>query len=330
MFDAFVLAAGFGTRLRPLTEALPKPLVPVCGVPMLAYSLALCARHGLREVVVNAHHLAETLAPWEGEREGVRVSLSVEAPEILGTGGGLRAVARSMAPRFAVVNADVLNDVDLAALIARVPPGGGALALRSHPDAARYGVVAADAEGVVVRLASVVEAPPVGQVDLSTHFTGVHAMDRGALALIPEGGFACVVRTAYASLVPRRLVSSLRHGGLWLDVGDPAAYLDANLAVLDGGLRLPLDPFARAGWSRRGERATGAAGLVERAEVSGPAWVGAGAELGRARVSRSVIGAGAVVQDGAELVDSVVWEGSTVPAGRWERVVWGPWGALAR
>ncbi|MBW2255743.1 MAG: NTP transferase domain-containing protein [Deltaproteobacteria bacterium] len=72
MFDAFILAAGFGTRLRPLTHHRPKPLLPVCGVPMLAYTLALCHRHGLRDVVVNAHHLADQLRPWEGLHEGVR------------------------------------------------------------------------------------------------------------------------------------------------------------------------------------------------------------------------------------------------------------------
>ena len=66
MHQAFVLAAGFGTRLRPLTTLKPKPLVPVCGVPMLSYALALCARHGLSPVVVNAHHLADQLRPWAG------------------------------------------------------------------------------------------------------------------------------------------------------------------------------------------------------------------------------------------------------------------------
>ena len=66
MYDAFILAAGFGTRLRPLTEELPKPLVPVCGVPMLAYALAQCAQYGLTNVVVNAHWKSHCLREWEG------------------------------------------------------------------------------------------------------------------------------------------------------------------------------------------------------------------------------------------------------------------------
>ena len=87
--DAFVLAAGFGTRLRPLTEVVPKPLVPVCGVPLLSWSLALCAHHGMRRVIVNGHWLPDALTPWAGEHEGCHVTLSIEQPEILGTGGGL-------------------------------------------------------------------------------------------------------------------------------------------------------------------------------------------------------------------------------------------------
>lgn len=329
MHDAFVLAAGLGTRLRPLTNHRPKPLVPVCGVPMLAYALAACARHGLCDVVVNAHWLADQVREWEGDREGVRVTVSVEAPEILGTGGGLKRVADRLAPRFAVVNADVLCDVDLGALIAAVPAGGAAMALRSSPEAARYGVVAADRTGTVVELTTVASATADGDVDRSTHFTGIHAMDRDALALVPDG-FACVVRTAYRALVPERRVHGLRHDGVWLDVGDPAAWLDANLAVLDGGVALPLDPHARAAFARdvRGEH--GDREVIEGAFVDGPVWIGPGATLGRgSRLVRSVVGAGARVPAGTTLVDSVVWDGVDVPPGEYRRACVYPGGVLA-
>lgn len=326
MYDAFVLAAGFGTRLQPLTHHLPKPLTPVCGVPLLAYSLAGAASTGLTKVVVNAHHLAETLAAWEGDREGVRVALSVEQPDILGTGGGLQKVASKLNKRFVVLNGDVLHDVALSALLAAVPEGGGALALRAHADAARYGVVAADATGTVVRLSSVARAEAVGAVDESTHFTGIHAMDREALRRIPAEGFACVVRTAYAALVPARMVAGLRHHGLWLDIGDVPAYLEANLALLRGVLGAPIEPMARASFGRRGGRPWGDARVVEKAEVEGDLWVGEGAEIGRARLCDSVVGEGALVETGATLREVVVWAGTRVPAGDWRRGVWGPFG----
>lgn len=307
---AFVLAAGFGTRLRPLTELRPKPLVPVCGVPMLAYALALCARHGHRRVVVNAHYLADQLRPWAGEHEGVEVTLSVEAPDILGTGGGLAAVRDQLAERFAIVNADILCDIDLTALVDAVPAGGAAMALRPTDDVDEYGLVAADTSGTVVQLTSVAQAPAQGEVRRDTHFTGVHALHRDALARVPVA-FSSIISDSYAHTVPQRRVRGLRHTGTWLDVGNPAAYLAANLAVLAGQVALPLDPFARAAFGRSGARVVGEVppGVVVRGNV----WVGEGAELGAGVVLEDcVIGAGAVVPAGATVRRSVVWDGVTV------------------
>jgi NDP-sugar pyrophosphorylase family protein len=326
-YDAFILAAGLGTRLRPLTDHRPKPLVPVCGVPMLAYALASCANHGLSRVVVNAHWLSERVEAWAGVREGVLVDVSTETPDILGTGGGLRRVREQLAPRFVVVNADVIGDVDLRRLRDAVPFRGAAMALRRDPEnAPRYGVVAADATGHVVELSKVARAEPDGEVDRTTHFTGIHAMDRDALEHIPDG-FSCVVRTAYRALVPERRVAAVLHAGTWLDIGDPTAYLDANLAILAGGLALPLDPHARAAWARDARGTHGDAAALGRATVEGWGWVGRGARLGRAVISRSIVGEGAIVPDGAVLVDSVVWDGAQVPPGTYHRPIQYPGGA---
>lgn len=312
MIDAFVLAAGLGTRLRPLTDRLPKPLVPVCGSPMLDYALAACHAHGLRRVLVNAHHLAPAIVAWAASRPDVEVS--VELPDVLGTGGGLRRVADRFGPRVAVVNGDTLCDVDLGALVAAVPDGGAALALRPDPveAAERYGVVAFDDEGAIVDLKGMARAEPVGAVRRDCHFTGIHALDRRVLDRLPEG-FSCIVRQGYLGLVPARRVRAVVHPGAWLDVGDPAAYLDANLAVLDGAVRLALDPWARAGWSGDGRPPGGGA-------VTGRCWVGLDAEV-RGAITRSVVGVGATVPADATLVDCVVWDGVEVPPGRWERTV---------
>ena len=329
MHNAFILAAGFGTRLRPLTEHLPKPLVPVCGVPMLAYSLALLKRHGLDRAIVNAHWLPEHLRAWEGLHEGVHVTLSVETPDILGTGGGLKRVADQLAETFAVVNGDILTNVDLGALLDAVRPGSGAFALRYTPDAAtRYGIVAADATGTVVKMREIAAAEPEGEVDATTHFTGIHAMDRTALELVPDG-FACVVRSAYKALVPRRRVGAIRHDGLWLDVGDPRAYLDANLAALAGDLPLPLDPFSRAGCARSRGEEHGDPSLVRDTALDGDIWIGRHATIGpECQLRDTIIGAGAKVPAGTTLVDSVVWDGCEVPRGSHRGVVVFPGGVL--
>ena len=315
MAQAFILAAGFGTRLRPLTAHLPKPLVPVCGVPLLSWSPALCARHGLTEVIVNGHWMADALEAWEGRHEGCDVTLSVEQPEILGTGGGLKKVVGQLASRFAVLNGDVLHDVDLTELLGAVREGGGAMALRPDPqDAPKYGVVAADASATVVRLTSLAGAPAEGEVDETTHFTGIHALDRTALDRISEG-FACIVRQGYAEMVPERRVGAIRYGGPWLDCGDPEAYLETNLAVLRGTVRGAVEPQTRAGFAVRGDQSFGDATQVAGARIQGSCWIGRGARIEAGAVLQDcVVGAGAVVRAGTRLERCVVWDGVEVSA----------------
>lgn len=300
MHTAFLLAAGLGTRLRPLTLERPKALLPVCGVPMLDYALALARAHGHQSILVNAHYLWRQVAAWAVAHE---VEVQVELPEILGTGGGLYAALDRLDPAgVVVVSADVLSDVDLTALRAALPPGGAAMALRASPDAAAIRAVEADSQGFIVHMADILEG--AGGVP-GTHFTGIHAATREALLRVPdpaEHGESCVVRTAYKALVPERKVASILHRGTWVDIGTPLAYLDANLDALDGRLHLLVDPWTR------GERGPGGS------------WVGAGAVV-EGEIRRSVIGAGAVVPAGAALTDCVVWDGMVVPEGRHARTV---------
>ena len=296
MHTAFLLAAGFGTRLRPLTLARPKPLLPVCGIPMLDFALAHVRAHGHERVIVNAHYLWEQVAVW-AEANGV--TLQVELPIVLGTGGGLRAAHDDLGDSVVIVNADILSDVDLSALVGAMPTAGAAMALRPSEDALAIGPVEADAAGCVVRITSVV---PSDAGIAGTHFTGVHAMSKAAVGRIPSDGEQCVIRTAYADLVRERGVGRTVHAGTWVDVGTPRAYLHANLAVLDGTVDTPIDPWAR------GERAH---------ECS---WVGPDVRVdGSAR--HSVLGAGAVVPSGASVSDCVVWDGVTVPDGAHHRAV---------
>ncbi len=263
---------------------------------MLDFALAHVRAHGHERVVVNAHHLWEQVAVWA---EANRVTLQVELPIVLGTGGGLRAAHDGLGESVVIVNADILSDVDLSALVDATPAGGAAMALRPSEDAVAIGPVEADAAGRVVRITSVV---PSDAGIAGTHFTGVHAMSNAAVERIPGDGEQCVIRTAYAELVPERRVGRTVHTGTWVDVGTPLAYLHANLAVLDGTVDTPIDPW----------------GLGERAHEG--SWVGPDVRVdGSAR--HSVLGAGAVVPSGASVSDCVVWDGVTVPDGDHHRAV---------
>lgn len=209
---AFVLAAGLGTRLRPLTTQTPKPLLPVGGVAMLDHVLALLRRHGHQHVVVNAFWLSEQIVDWGRDREGVEVI--VERPAILGTGGGLRNAADRLAERFVVVNGDILSDVDLGALWAIDAPA--VMALRRQERPVHTGVALRD--GVVRGISGV-----VGEGDPGLHFTGVHVLRRETLTMVPPGE-QCIIRTVYRELIPRGEVRGVVHPGRWTDIGTLAEY----------------------------------------------------------------------------------------------------------
>ena len=207
---AFILAAGLGTRLRPLTLTTPKPLLPVRGRPMLDHVLGHLHAHGHTEIVVNAHWLPHAIVAW-GESRGVRVLVE---PTILGTGGGLRNARAHLAERFVVVNGDILSDVDLTALWSEPAPAVMALRPQSRPV---HTAVSLE-DGVVRGIAGV-----VGEGDPALHFTGVHVLDRDLLDLVPSGE-QCIIRTVYRALVPEGRVRGRIHTGTWTDIGTTAEY----------------------------------------------------------------------------------------------------------
>ena len=210
-----VLCAGLGTRLRPLTDVVPKPLVPIAGVPMVVRTLQQLRAAGVERVVINVHHLGERVraALGAGEGLGLAIEYRVEAPQILGTGGGVRNALDFFGAdeAFLLVNGDVVIDADFAALGAAHARSGAAatMLVREVPDAARWGAVEVDGDGWVRRLLGEGEAP--AEVT-ATMFTGVHVLDpRRVGPLLPAQG--CIVRSAYRALVPRGEVFAVRHAG---------------------------------------------------------------------------------------------------------------------
>src|SRR5262249_55150390 len=142
---AMVLAAGLGTRLRPLTYEITKPMVPVLDRPVMEHILDLLERHGLHEVIANLHYFPETIREYFGERLEYHYE-----PALLGTAGGVRACAKFFGEDpFVVISGDALTDIDLSAFIARHREAGGiaTLAVKRVPDTREYGVVIHDADG---------------------------------------------------------------------------------------------------------------------------------------------------------------------------------------
>jgi NDP-sugar pyrophosphorylase family protein len=284
-----IVAAGLGTRLRPLSELRPKPALPVRGIPLIAYQLALLARHGVREVVINAHHLPELL--MEAARRhcppGMGLHFSVE-PELLDTGGAIRRVSdflRASDPCL-ILGGDMLLDADLSGLLKRHRQRGDAVTmlLRRDPRADRFGTVGVDAEGRVRRIGRRFD---LGGETRSGVYVWANVVAARALDDLPDRQ----VFSHFDDWLAPSLAAGARdvRGEVmdvtdctWEPVGTPAEYLAANLRPPPLSY-LDADAEARRGGTRLEP------GLV--------------------------IGAGATLGAGARLERAVVWDGERVPPG---------------
>ena len=313
---AMILAAGFGTRLGSLTKLRPKPMLPVLDAPLVRWAVRWLAHHGVRDVVVNLHHLGEQIEAdlGDGSAHGVSIQYSPEHGMILGTGGGLRQ-ARPMlddgsdAP-IVVMNGKILLDLDLDAVVRehRARGAEATMVLRTDPNAERWGSLRTDARGRVVEFLG---RPLPGRDDPGPPlmFTGVSVMQPRFLDRVPAQGEQCIVRTAYRELFDE---AGPYFGHLtedyWWEHSTPARYLAGVRNVLDGCVRLPGVEGSGRGQplSLIDETARVASG----AEVFGPVWIGPGATVeAGAKVGPHVqLGARSRVGPGVAVRDAIVWE----------------------
>ncbi len=279
-----VLCAGLGTRLRPLTDELPKPLVPIGDRTILAHIAAALRAAGLDAAVINTHHLADKFPPVIGNL-GIKIEVVNEAI-VRGTAGGVAGARALLGPAPVVVwNGDILvDDPPLAALL---DFAGDGLCLAVAPRPAGEGTVGLDAAGGVVRL----RGERFGDEARGGDYVGIAAIGARCLATLPEMG--CLVGDwALPELrAGRPSVASVDVTGAWTDAGDPASYLAANLAWLAG---------QAAGAARKGRGAVVAAGVELRQSI-----VGDGARVdGHGALERCVVWPGAHAT--APLSDAIV------------------------
>jgi mannose-1-phosphate guanylyltransferase len=269
-----ILCGGFGTRLRPLTDELPKPLAPIGDRSILGHTAAQLAARGFGAVVINVHHLADI---FESKLQSLPLEVKVvHEPEIRGTAGGVAGARALLEPPVIVWNGDILVEPPLDELSARAAAVGMCLCVAERSDA--RGTVGLDADGYVVRL----RGERFGVEVRSADYVGVLAFSAAMLAALPERG--CVFgEVALPLLRSGGRVASVPISGGFLDAGDPPGLLQANLDWLE---RHSLGRYVAPG-----------------AEVdSGVA------------VERSVVCAGARVRGRGALSECLVCEGAEVTA----------------
>jgi mannose-1-phosphate guanylyltransferase len=246
--QALILAGGEGTRLRPLTSTVPKPVVPLVDRPLIAYMLEWLAGHGVDDVIMSCGFLATSVRNVLGDGSGAGVHLRfVEEPEPLGTAGALKFAEPMLDERFLMLNGDVLTDLDLTAQIAQHERTGarGTLALVPVPDPTNYGLVRLDEELAVTefvekpssddvlgeRLPS--EAPPAHGNLISA---GAYVLEREILDLVPAERNVSIEREVWPLLVGDGLYGFCSES-YWLDIGTPERYLQATFDIIEGNVQ---------------------------------------------------------------------------------------------
>jgi mannose-1-phosphate guanylyltransferase len=317
--QAIVLVGGMGTRLRPLTDSVPKPALTLVDRPFLAYMIEWLGGHGVTEAVLACGFLPDQLreALGEGEHEGVKLTYVVE-PDRRGTAGAIRFAAEALGDdlddRFLALNGDVLTDLDLTALLAAHEEHGAKATLGLYPveDSSAYGLVSCDAAGAVLEFTEKTGEEVPGEIN-----AGTYVLERSVLDLIPAGVEVSIEREVFPKLVGDGLCATLLEG-YWMDIGTPERYLQATWDILEGRVASRVQPTGHGMFLGAGSTVADSATLGPRAVISTGCEVGEdalvegsvlldGATIGAgARVSGSILSAGATVAPGAEVSDAVL------------------------
>jgi mannose-1-phosphate guanylyltransferase len=309
---AVVLVGGLGTRLRPLTETIPKQLLPVAGLPMIERVLSQLASHGVDRAVLSMGYLPDPFVEAYPSKRigGVSVSFAIESYP-LGTAGAIRfaALGHGVDETFLAVNGDVLTDLDVSALVAlhRERRAEGTIHLTPVVDPSRFGVVVTDPDG---RVRQFVEKPDADAAPSNDINAGTYVLEPSFLDLIAPDAPASVETQIFPRMVERGVLFAMHDSSYWLDAGTPPSYLQANTDVLDG-VRRTASPGVRVGTSLVMDGAKVAeSASVERSVLSAGVVVEADAVLRAA-----VVLEGAHIEAGAKVADSVVGPGAVVGAG---------------
>jgi mannose-1-phosphate guanylyltransferase len=326
--QALILAGGEGTRLRPLTSTIPKPVVPLGDRPFISYMIEWLRRHGVEEVILACGFMAEGVREviGDGAELGVRV-LYVEEPEPLGTGGALKYAEDLLAERFLMLNGDVLTDIDLGAQLAQHEQAGAraTLALVGVQDPSAYGLVRCGPDGSVLAF---IEKPDPATIDTNLINAGAYVLERDVLDdMAPAGTNISIERDVFPRLIGRGLFGCTARG-YWLDIGTPERYLQGTFDVLSGRVRTELgrqleraDRLLREGALVEGKLRAPVV-LQEDCEVSSDAVVGPDVVLGPgtsvgegARVERSVVLEGASIGSGSKVRSAIIGPRSRIGEG---------------
>jgi mannose-1-phosphate guanylyltransferase len=326
--QAVILVGGEGTRLRPLTSTVPKPIVTLVDRPFISFMLEWLREHGVDDVIMSCGFLADSVREvlGDGSQLGLRLRF-VEEPQPRGTAGALKLAEPMLDERFLMLNGDVLTDIDLGAQIAQHESTGASatLALVPVPDPSAYGLVLLAQDRSVQEF---IEKPSSEQT-ISTNLisAGAYVLERAILELVPPERNVSIEREVWPRLVGDGLYG-FPSEAYWLDIGTPDRYLQGTFDIIEGNLRTSVGERLDERWlsvdaAAEVEGRVIPPALLERdvvvehgAHVGSLVVLGAGVSVGAgATIERSVVLAGSRVGARCELRDCIVAPGCEVGAG---------------
>ncbi len=305
-----ILAGGLSTRLYPLTKQVPKPLVPVGGKPNAVHLIHYLKAYGFDEIIINVHYLADAITNklGDGSEFGVHLEYSHE-PELLGSAGAVKQVQRFFGDQsFVVVGCDDLTDLPLDRLLEmhKEKNAIATIGLVERQRVDQYGVVVLDEDGCIRGFQ---EKPEPGTERSKLVNTGIYAFSPEIFAHIPSAEFYDFGKQVFPELQAEQLpfYGFDARDAYWCDIGTPDEYWRASADLVNGRFAIP---------DTRASGADTSAQVASSAKIDPNVWIGAQARIGEnVRIAGpSVVGDRVVVEDGATLDRTIVWEGSTIGA----------------
>ncbi len=300
MAVGILLVGGFGTRLKPLTDESPKPMLPVAGLPVTEHQILAAKRAGIHTLVLATSYLAEVFTPYfgDGAKWGIKILYAVEK-EPLGTGGAIRNAAELLGRDEPVVifNGDVLSRHSIADQIAfhLENKADVTLHLIDVEDARAFGCVPTDSEGRVTAFLEKMDNPVTNSIN-----AGCYVFSPSVIDQIPLGKVVSVERETFPALVSSgRPVFGYKEQSYWLDVGTPAALFKGSRDLVEGDYQAMADTT-----------------IASDAVITGGTSIGARCSIGSStRIDDCIIGDDVTIGDGAVLTHSFIAHGTDVAAG---------------
>lgn len=310
---ALIMAAGYGTRLEPLTLAVPKPMVPIVNLPTMRHNIELLKKHGFDQITANIHYHPEQIENYFGDGDAFGVSLNYSYEEkLLGTAGGVKKMAwiAKIDETFVVLSSDALTSINLTKLVEfhKEKKALATIALSQVSDVSEFGVAIQDETGKIIGFQ---EKPKPADALSDLANTGIYVFEPEILRLIPDG-FHDFGRELFPRLVAEKAaIYGYKMLEYWNDVGGLEKYIQSNYDALKGALqiRIPGKKLSSSSWV--GEREQ----IDPSARFEGTVIIGDRCQVGRdVYIKDAVIGDKCVIGDGAAITGSVIWSDVTICA----------------